>query len=365
MAMTKFADKLFADLMREHGAALERLDQQVAQEAIRPLTGPPRPRRRRRAKVIAAASASLLAVAVIAAAVPLALSGTSTPQTGLAPGKIPFDLSYTVAVNGQSRVFPKNGALPSFTVTPGENLRIKVGVIVPAHAKVTALWLGISKGSWGTGPNGPTGINHPTLAHTRKPLGPGSHRFWLRWTVPAGLRPGTSRYLATAWYFRQAPTGAVAGAIAELAVPLPSGATSPAAVARQLRTKALHAVTICDGTRPAWIRAVRTTFSKAMAIPMVRQGDNIADNATDAVYLVLMKGDFALRDGGPVLPLCAHGGPTGRYFTAVFDAATFVTLEAGLGNRPPPVPLQTLGPVLNLGRPVRAFSRPVRPGTAG
>lgn len=39
--------------------------------------------------------------------------------------------------------------------------------------------------------------------------------------------------------------------IADFAVPLPAAA-SPAAVARQLRTRALHAVTICGGTRPAW-----------------------------------------------------------------------------------------------------------------
>ena len=109
---------------------------------------------------------------------------------------------------------------------------------------------------------------------------------------------------------------------------------------------ALHAVAICDGARPAWIRAVRTTFSKAIA--MVGGGNDIADKATGAVYLVLMKGHFAFRDGAPLLQSCAHRGPTGDYFTAVFDAATSVTLEAGLGNRPPPVRLQTLGPVLNL-----------------
>jgi hypothetical protein len=51
------------------------------------------------------------------------------------------------------------------------------------------------------------------------------------------------------------------------------------------------------------------------------------------------------------VPSCAEWkapAPTGHYFSAIFDAATFVTLEAGVGNRPPPVPLQTLGPVLNL-----------------
>jgi hypothetical protein len=305
--------------------------------------------RRRRARIIGLFSGSLLAVAAIAVAVPIGLSLTSTgPALGpsASPGKLPFELSYTVAVNGQTRAVSATGALPLFTITPGENLRIKVGVTVPAHARVTALWLGISKGSWGTGPNGPTGINYPILAHTRKPLGPGSYRFRLRWAVPAGLRPGTSRYLATAWSFRQAPTGAVARAIADFAVPLPSGAASPAAVARRLRTMALHAVAICDGARPAWILAVRTTFSKAMAMPWWGEGDEIADNATDAVYLVLMKGDFTLYNGGPV-PSCAHA-PTGHYFSAIFDAATFVTLEAGVGNRPPPVPLQALGPVLNL-----------------
>ena len=79
---------------------------------------------------------------------------------------------------------------------------------------------------------------------------------------------------------------------------------------------------------------------------VVGGGNDIADKATGAVYLVLMKGDFTLYSGGPV-PSCAQA-PTGHYFSAIVDAATFVTLEAGLGNRPPPVPLQTLGPVLNL-----------------
>ncbi len=60
---------------------------------------------------------------------------------------------------------------------------------------------------------------------------------------------------------------------------------------------ALHAVTICDGARPAWIRAVRTTFARAMTV--VGGGNDIADNAADAVYLVLMKGDLAFRDYNP------------------------------------------------------------------
>ena len=115
-------------------------------------------------------------------------------------------------------------------------------------------------------------------------------------------------------------------------------------MAHRLSTMALLAVAICGGTGPAWILAVRTTFSRAIAT--VGGGNDTADNATDAVYLVVMKGDFSLCNGGS-LPRCAQA-PTGRYFSAVVDAATFVTLEAGLGNHPPPVPLQTLGPVLHL-----------------
>jgi DNA-binding beta-propeller fold protein YncE len=43
--MTKFADALFADLMREHGQELEVFDRPLPREAIRPLTARPRPPR--------------------------------------------------------------------------------------------------------------------------------------------------------------------------------------------------------------------------------------------------------------------------------------------------------------------------------
>jgi hypothetical protein len=192
----------------------QRLEAAAAQASAPRLTAERLVRRirRRRAKIIAAASASLLAVAAIAVTVPIALSGTSTPSQ-MGPPKIPFRLSFTVAVNGQSQVFPKNGPPPSFTVTPGEDLRINVDVTVPERHKVTALWLGISVGVVGT----PSEL-HPILAHTRKPLGPGSHRFRLRWTVPAGLRSGTLRYVAAEWDYRQGHVGQV---IAGLAVHSP------------------------------------------------------------------------------------------------------------------------------------------------
>ena len=295
-----------------------------------------RRRRRSRAGIIAA----VLVVAVASAvAIPLALGGTSQPVIS-APGPLPPGLSYAVTVNGQTRGVPATGAVPLFTVTPGERLTMTVEVTVPGPRAMRALWLGITDGVL----SGHANMEPVLAASTRVPPRPGAHRFVLHWTVPAGLAPGTGRQLSAEWAWRGPEPGNAEREVAYFAVPLPSGATSPAAVARQLRTKALHAVRSCDGARPAWIRAVRTTFSKAMTV--VGGGNDLAGKATDAVYLVLMKGDFTLYSGGPV-PSCAQA-PTGHYFSAVVDAATFVTLEAGLGNRPPPVPLQTLGPVLHL-----------------
>jgi hypothetical protein len=300
-----------------------------------------RRRRRGRAGIIAA-----VAVATVASAVAILLTrgGTSQPVISMPAPPLP-GLSYTVTANGQTRaVSATGGAPPLFTITPGERLTMTVQVTVPGPQAMTALWLGITNGVLAPRPGGPADMSPVLAASTRVPLRPGAHRFVLHWRVPTSLRPGTSRQLSAEWAWSGPEPGDAEREVADFAVPLPAGAASPAAVAHRLRTMALHAVTNCHGAMPAWILAVRTTFSKAMA--MAGGGNDIADNATDAVYLVLMKGDFIFNDGGPV-PSCAHA-PTGHYFSAIVDAATFVTLEAGLGNRPPPVPLQTLGPVLNL-----------------
>jgi len=245
-------------------------------------------------------------------------------------------------VNGQTRAVPATGAAQLFTVTPGDRLTMTVEVTMPGPRAMTALWLGIISGLL----SGHADMEPVLAASTRVPLRPGAHRFVLQWTVPAGLAPRASRQLSVEWAWRGPEPGNAERDVAFLAVPLPSGATAQAAAARELGAKALRAVTSCDGDGPAWIRAVRMTFSTAMTV--VGRGNAIADNAADSVYLVLMKGDFAFRDSGPAPRSCAHAGPTGHYCTAVFDAATFVNLEASLGNRPPQVPVQTLGPMLNL-----------------
>lgn len=299
-----------------------------------------RRRRRRSAGIIAAV---LVAAVASAVAIPLTRGGTS--QTIIsAPGPPAPGLSYTVTVNGQTRAVPATGVVPLFAVTPGKRLTMTVVATVPGPRAMKALWLGVTNGRLAPRRGGPTDMSPILAASTRVPLRPGAHRFVLHWTVPAGLRPGTSRQLSVEWAWRGPEPGEAERDIAYFAVRLPSGATSPAAAGRRLRTMALHAVALCDGSQPAWIRAVRTTFSKAMTV--VGGGNDITVKATDAVYLVLMKGSFTLHSGGPV-PSCAQA-PTGHYFSTVVDAATFVTLEAGLGNRSPPVRLRTLGPVLHL-----------------
>jgi hypothetical protein len=162
---------------------------------------------RRRARIIGLILGSVLAVAAIAVAVPVSLSGQGTPPIAR-PAVIPFSPSFTVRVNGQSGMHPQGGRIPRFAVSPGEQLRISIGVTVPAHTRVTALWLGVSGDVLGT----PRDMR-PILARTRKPLIPGLHTFRLRWTVPVGLPRGTTRYLVANWEAEQA---SVAQFIAEL-----------------------------------------------------------------------------------------------------------------------------------------------------
>jgi hypothetical protein len=202
--------------------AFDEQDLRERLEAVAAHAGPPRFTvegligriRRRRARIIGLVLGSLLAVAGIAVAIPISLSSQSTPPIAR-PAVVPFSPSFTVRVNGQSAMHPQGGRIPRFAVTPGEQLRISIGVTVPAHARVTtltprvtALWLGVSRGVIGT-----LGDMRPILARTRKPLTPGLHTFRLRWTVPTGLPRGTTRYLVANWEAKQA---SVAQFIAEL-----------------------------------------------------------------------------------------------------------------------------------------------------
>ena len=80
---------------------------------------------------------------------------------------------------------------------------------------------------------------------------------------------------------------------------------------------------------------------------VVGGANDMADKADGAVYLVLMKGDFTSLRRRLRAVVCP-GADRALLFGHRGRRPTSVTLEAGLGNRPPPVPLQALGPVLHL-----------------
>jgi hypothetical protein len=203
-----------------------------------------RRRRRRRARIIAAVSVAAVASAVVIpltrggtsqpgiSVIPITRGGTSQPRIAVPPPPAP-GLSYTVTVNGQTRAVSPAGMPPLFTITPGEGLTMTVEVTVPGPQAMTGLWMGITNNILAPRPGGPADMTPVLAASTRVPLRPGAHRFVLHWTVPAGLRPGTSRQLSAEWAWSGPEPGEAEGEIADFAVQLPSAAASPAAVARR------------------------------------------------------------------------------------------------------------------------------------
>jgi hypothetical protein len=153
-------------------------------------------------------------VAVILTA--LAAGGCSSPPRcppGASCPAIAPKLTLTPTIDGKSAAVRKDGHVPSYRVRPGQDLVMHIAVTVPKNVRVTALWLGISQGTWGNGPEGPIGMS-PILAHYRQPLAAGSHTFGLRWRVPQ-RRSGASLYLIFAWSSHQ-PPASVSGPVAHL-----------------------------------------------------------------------------------------------------------------------------------------------------
>jgi len=140
----------------------------------------------------------------------------SCPPGALCPAPPAPPVIFTTTINGRTAARPLAGPVPSFPIRPGEHLVMQVAVTVPRHVRVTALWVGICKDSWGWGPGDrPTGMN-PILTHSRQLLAAGMHTFGLRWRLPKA-QLGASLYLCTAWLSQQPPSGS-AGAIAVLAL---------------------------------------------------------------------------------------------------------------------------------------------------
>jgi|SRR5262249_28735541 len=157
-------------------------------------------------------------VAALAVGV-LAAGGCSSdprcPPDASCPATAPR-VAFIPTINGVSFAPRKDGHVPRYRVRPGEHLVMHVAVTVPTHVTITALWFGISTGTWGGGPNGPTGMS-PILAHYTLPLSAGSHTFGLDWRIPH-RRPSISLYLTYAWSSHQ-PDASVSGPVATLSLP--------------------------------------------------------------------------------------------------------------------------------------------------
>jgi hypothetical protein len=148
-----------------------------------------------RASLVAAVLAGVLAAGGCS-------SSPRCPAGASCPSAAPFRVTFTVTVNGRPPSLSRN--LPRLNVRAGRLVVINVVMGVPGRARVSALWLGISTGTVGAGPNGPTGVD-PVLVHSRQLLTAGRHSFRLRWRAPARARPGSRLYLAAAWASRQPP----------------------------------------------------------------------------------------------------------------------------------------------------------------
>jgi len=299
-------------------------------------------RRRRRSRALI--GAGVLVPAVVAAiAIPLLGGGSGEPAGISSPEVVPPGPSYTVTVNGQSSVVPAigPGGPTEYYVTPNEKLTITVNVTAPARPLTTALWLGITDGVLAPRLDGPADMNPILATSTHAPLRPGRHRFVLHWSVPAQFGPGASRQLAVEYLLSGPEPGAGAERILAQFVAPPGPAFSAAAVGR-LRAAVLQEADGCNDPRPAWIMAVRTTLGRATA---EMGGGPVPDNASQVVYLLVMKGDFT--GAHATMPPCA-GAAAGRYLYTVVDAATLGRMSEWLTNRPPAVRLQALGPTRNL-----------------
>jgi hypothetical protein len=303
-----------------------------------------RARRRRRQHRAWIGAAVVVAAVGSAITVPLAGGGGGVggggggrggPGVIGSPPPAPPGLSYTVTVNGHSQALPA-GRSPEpaeYYVTADEKVTIAVDVTVPAHPAITSLKLGITDGVLGPGE-----LNPVLAASARGQLGPGVHRFVMHWTAPAGLGPTATRLLAVDWAW---PGGEAMGGLATFAAP--PGAPFSAAAVTRLRATMLTAASGCSDPRPDWIVAVRTTRGAAAAA--IGDRGNISGDTDQAVYLLVMKGNFSGEHA--TAPPCAHAAP-GHYYAMIVDAATFTPIEMDLRAAPPAVRLQALGPVATL-----------------
>lgn len=122
-----------------------------------------------------------------------------------------------------------------------------------------------------------------------------------------------------------------------------AGTPISAVAADRLRTGMLQMAELSGDAHPESVRAVATTQDKALLA--ATPGDFVPGSEGRPVFLVVMKGSFTLtRVSRP--PNAA--APTGRYLTVTIDPESFRLMDLGLGDQPPPVDLDSYGPVTDL-----------------
>ena len=153
-------------------------------------------------------------------------------------------------------------------------------------------------------------------------------------------RTGAAGHAGTAGQAGQAQSyGAVLG-LSRPGRPVPPSAIPKlAAIAKRFaRINGGHALTQAT--------AVFTTHRKALT--SATPGDLVPGSGGVPVYLVTLQGHFVAY-GVSVPP--GASAPTGRYASFVLNARTFDVMDLGIGENPPPVSPESLGPVTDLLHP--------------
>ena len=112
----------------------------------------------------------------------------------------------------------------------------------------------------------------------------------------------------------------------------------PASAVPRLRAIAKRFAKLNGGHALTEATAVLTTHQKALT--SATPGDFVPGSGGVPVYLVTMQGRFIVDASRP--PEAA--APTGRYASLVLDVRTFDGLDMGVGDNPPPVRPESLGP---------------------
>jgi hypothetical protein len=121
------------------------------------------------------------------------------------------------------------------------------------------------------------------------------------------------------------------------------GRPVPASAVPRLKAIAKRFAKLNGGHALTQATAVLTTHRKALT--SATPGDFVPGSGGVPVYLVTMQGHFVAY-GASVPP--GASAPIGRYASLVLDARTFDTMDMGVGDNPPPVSPDSLGPVTDL-----------------